>query len=123
MYTARAHIADHRTQVLAKLALDREVPLHDVIPAWVGIEICLTKVIGRADVCKRRARKRPCGQASGASRLIERRRKEFVELYEIGEWQNIEHPESRTNRGLATAERVPGHSHSRLEIAPRGVGK
>src|SRR2546426_12718852 len=97
-------MADHGAQVLAKFALDREIPLHNIIPARIGIEICLTKGVGRTSYNrKRRARKRSGRQVGSASQLKERRRKEFVELDEIGERQNVEHPESRADRDFAAA--------------------
>src|ERR1700674_2800778 len=103
--------------------LDREIPLRDVIPARMGIEKCLAKSGGRVYESKRSARKRLVRQVGGAPQLKERRRKKFIELDEISERQNVEHPKPCINRSLAAAERVPGNSHSRLKIAQRGIGK
>src|SRR5260370_42649353 len=103
--------------------MDREIPRHKVGPRWMGIEICLTKGVGRVYKRKRAARKRSDRQVGGASSLEERRRKEVVELDKIGERQNVKHPEPSADCGLTGTERVPCKSHSRLKVTQGRVGK
>src|SRR6266849_5008784 len=107
MHSARAHIADHCAHIFSKFALYREIPLHHVISARMGIKICLAGVGRTRYERKCIARKRSGREVGSASRLKERRREEFVELDEIGEGQNVEHPESRADGGLAAPKRVP----------------
>src|SRR5215470_1829605 len=113
--SARPHVSDQSTEILGKLPLNRQVPLHHVIPGWVGIEICLSKPLGRVYEYKSAARKRSGWQAGGISSLIKRRRKQFVELDKVRKRQNVKHAESGTDRSLAAAQGVPGYSHAWLE--------
>ena len=114
---SRAHIANAHADVLSHLSRNRQIPLHDVVPARARVKVSLPEYIRRRSNIERGVRKGVRRQCGGDPQLEKRSRKKFIEHDSVGERKHIEHSKSSTQHGFCVTERVPGETHARFKIA------
>src|ERR1700681_2069535 len=122
MGASRADVSHRRGKVARELPLYIEVPLQDIIPLRVVLDVRLRQVIQREQPqgsLKERTRR----QLGGGAGLVERSSLGLLRQELVGQRQHVVNPEARADGRPPVAPRVPGKPYSRLEVQPRRIQK
>src|ERR1700730_4352168 len=121
MHTSRTYIAHQQGQVPRQFSLHSQVPLH-VVAAMPRL-VRETRQAGLRSQERSRSRikcTRQNGRVLQESRLAEGEPRHWG-IIDVDQRQHVKNSKPAPHRGLAISKWVPGKSHTRVEIAKRGI--